>query len=92
MATPFYSPKEDFDFRILEVFPAESRHEPLRCAFRIASLTGNPVPRYTALSYAWGNGDCACDIFVDGLKCGIYPNLDNCASVKYITVTSHNKP
>ena len=77
MVTPLYSPlkDDDFEIRILDVFPAEGLYEPITCAFRIASLATNPVPRYTALSYTWGDANFASDIFVNGIKRSISPNL-----------------
>jgi len=77
MATPLYSPlkEDDFEIRMLDVLPAEGLYEPITCAFQIVSLTTKPVPRYTALSYTWGNANCSSDIFVNGTKRGVSPNL-----------------
>ncbi|KAN0080474.1 Heterokaryon incompatibility protein (HET) domain containing protein [Elaphomyces granulatus] len=77
MATQLYFPlkEDDFEIRILDVFPAEGLDEPITCSFRIASLATNPVPRYTALSYTWGDANFASDIFVNGIKRGVSPNL-----------------
>lgn len=74
---PLYSPlqKDEFEIRILDILPAEDLSVPIRCMFRHVLLTDEPMPRFTALSYTWGNPNPASEIVIDGTKRDVSPNL-----------------
>jgi hypothetical protein len=70
-----YSPLDSskHQIRLLEITPSDVEDSPIVCRLHVVSLDEDP--KYTALSYVWGEGPRKDEIIVNGAILQIMPNL-----------------
>ena len=64
------------EIRLLRLLPAISRASRITGELFVISLEDDPLRKYEALSYVWGDPAKAADIWIDGRRLGITKNLE----------------
>ena len=75
--------QEDREIRTIILLPSTDPHLPIRCTTSKVSLNG--LPKYHALSYAWGDPSITAPIFLDDVEVQVTTNLE--AALRQIRIS-----